>query len=397
MTNFLKNNIAPQLRYIEGASIERTPTMLVKPIEKLIQPIMEGIHFILRPQWTYNYGQIEVVNGYKTASEGLFVGHGLNLDEYNKVYVLSFPGFERSNILLHVNIAHEIGHCFQEEYVNLDQFVSKAELREELKESFGSKKGLSLLRPLSKIIGETNSFCKNAITEFLADLFSLRLFGPAAIFALHEVALLSKSMDQIRGEHPPWRTRLRLLLKELDWSKWCDALKKSLPKLGDFPEAGIIVDSVDERVSQLLELVKDTTDEDVISKSDATRIAYSHALKNIPKLRSLLERPGFSQFGPELCDQTLRLTQLLANKIPPNEYFTKDSFGIADLRCILNAGWFYRIAHVSEMSSGECEAHYQQFDLLNRLLLKAIELSSIHSEYVEWKEGELAGNEHSIQ
>ena len=64
-----------------------------------------------------------------------------NLPE--KLYIVSFPGLERSNVLLHVNFGHEIGHQIQDEFFSSEEpsyLVSiQREVEEELKNQYADE------------------------------------------------------------------------------------------------------------------------------------------------------------------------------------------------------------------------------------------------------------------
>ena len=50
IANMVKKYVAPHLRYIEGASVDRNPCSLVNPLQKLTQDIFPNTKLIVRPQ-----------------------------------------------------------------------------------------------------------------------------------------------------------------------------------------------------------------------------------------------------------------------------------------------------------------------------------------------------------
>ena len=73
------------------------------------------------------------------------------------------------------------------------------------------------------IILRSTDILKNWAREIFADFFAVRLFGPAALFSLCDLALfyyaetINKSFDK---DHPSLKQRIRLMLEELNrWSK----------------------------------------------------------------------------------------------------------------------------------------------------------------------------------
>ena len=128
----------------------------------------------------------------------------------------------------------------------------------------------------------------------MADLFSLKLFGPAAIFALHEIPILTGSFDDLPSPdefYPPWRMRLREVLSETNWAA-IEAIIKSIctkDVLGISRELkDMVLQHLSERMSLLLSVTSIQDDQDNINKAVYLGIAYKSVAEALPKVREFL-------------------------------------------------------------------------------------------------------------
>src|SRR5438067_3389797 len=63
----LTKTLGARLRYIEGASIERTPWSMVHAVQELAQGLLDKTTaLIIRPQWHYNYGGVDVIEEWRS-------------------------------------------------------------------------------------------------------------------------------------------------------------------------------------------------------------------------------------------------------------------------------------------------------------------------------------------
>ena len=84
--------------------------------------------------------------------------------------------------------------------------------------------------------------------------------------------------------------------------------------------------------------------------------------------------------------------------IPPNEIIDLDgTVRIADIPKILNAGWLYRLTRLSSMYADTTlkEQFFDELQNLNSLVLKAVEMSDLQSEYEDYKQRK-ASDEHLV-
>jgi hypothetical protein len=396
----LVKKVASHLRYIEGASVERTPWNFIVPLEKLAQQLLINTKMIVRPQWHYNYGVLEIIEQYSKEVEFL-----LSEEEQKEMfggfpdhfYILSFPGLERSNVLLHVNFGHEIGHPFAEEYLHQENPKYLLSIQSEVNEYISKTTTADLplftsdkADELAKIAKQVANIRRRALEEIICDLVSVKLFGPAAIFALHEVAVFSESFDTVsrRTLYPPWRTRLRLALEEVKWNDWQACLSGIST---DFPWGKSVELSIGEQIKLLQEIVKVDSDQRHIKEDVYTNIAYESAYKALPNIKEYLNNRLSSHafnISRDVCLDIFKCVERLVNHIPPNEIIGNDGKKITSLglRVILNAGWFYRLTYLTSMfERGGSERFFGELDILNRLILKATEMIDLQREYEKYK------------
>jgi hypothetical protein len=241
------------------------------------------------------------------------------------------------------------------------------------------------------------------LEEIISDYFSIYLFGPAALFALHEVAIFAESLDKVSDYpqyYPPWRLRLRLVLEELAWKRWRTWLNKVS---GDFRWSGDrikggeqVAQALNEKVLFLEQIAKETADQDYIESHPQIKIAYDTVKETIPAAKTFLRSKLKSQMfigNTTVCRTILRLVERLHYGIPPNELggTRRSSSNIADIRAIFNAGWFYRVAYLPSMYNlSSTKDYFQERQILNRLVLKAIEMGDLQREYERDKNARVA-------
>jgi hypothetical protein len=382
------------LRFIEGASTPRTPWSVVGPFEKLGGAVHPDAHFIIRPQWTYNYTIRELIQPYKD-----FLKKNVPKSKQSRVnklfsglpsrfYVVSFPGIERKNVLLHAVVGHEFGHPIAKKFFEGDDPKSFLfDIFNAVTKELSAKP--SEWAKTTQLAAEVR---QHALEEILCDLTQLRLFGPAAIFAMEEFAY-NFLLDKLYGWHPPWRYRLRITLDDLT-----DAhVDQLLSEVRDD-----VALKVKDRVQTLRKLVQKKDDRVIIDSKVFTRIGFRFAEKAIPKAKALLtkELGKYDLFQGEslgrLSGDVGTLVERLQSRIPPNEIQGdgKD-FYPADTPAILNAGWFYTIGYqdslfnektLTKAPATKLIGQFVQEDgAVKRLILRAIEYADLQKEWAEWQ------------
>jgi hypothetical protein len=390
---FLVDRIAPTLEFIESASSENTPASLVVPVEKIGEKVLAGSRFIVGRQWPYNYSEREPRAGLEENLEGLLSENERKELFKNlppKLFVISFPSFERDNALLHVNFAHEIAHPLEQQYLKTeDQPKILRELREGLRKEIeaGQPDPLQRAMAIGAAVGDAERKRKAALMEILSATISARVFRLSALFALHEVAAFSTSMDKISADlHPPWRSRLREVFTTLEQLGFVDP--KSFQLLGwpaELPEyvAGI-KSKVDDRLLQLHQMVEQTTDIAGLQKRPSDKQAYDSAKRAFQNVRKFAAEKVPAQYTPKLFSE--EVPDLLERRhadLPPNRIeLSLCNNRPVNLASILASGWLFKVGE--PVFGHDRPDDIERTQKLNRLVLKAIELSEIQTEYAGW-------------
>jgi hypothetical protein len=393
IANMVKKYIAPHLRYIEGASVDRNPCSLVNPLQKLTQDIFPNTKLIVRPQWKYNFAKVEIMNYYLKSTITIFSEDDKKLifNAAPKFFeIISFPGFEKTNILLHVNLGHELGHHLQEEYFKREGdnylFKIKDAVAKFTRNKSYEQKTININEKTKKVV----QIRKRFIEEIISDLFCLKLFGPATLFAFLEVATFDKNFDSFdeNSLHPPWRTRLRILMEAIEWQDYNESFKK-YTEFFDEEWAPKAIEVFENDMLFIDRIVKDRVDEKNIRDYNLTRIAYNSVNESLIDIKQFLdERIGdyLSYSIDELCKRILFSIQRLYHDIPPNEFEEDKAVYISDLKTIFNAGWLYKRTFLSSIfKAKKQDVFFDDLDKLNRLILKGIELSDINESFSQYK------------
>jgi hypothetical protein len=201
-------------------------------------------------------------------------------------------------------------------------------------------------------------------------------------------------LDKLYGGHPPWRYRLRVVLKDLT-DPDVDLLLSQV-------QDDLVITKVKERVQALRKLVENDHDRSVIENQPFSRIGFRFVEKAIPKAEAIVAKylGKHNLFDGEslkrLSSQVGKLVQRLHCRIPPNEFQGADNdFYPANLPGILNAGWFYRIGYQDSFfnqktptgapATDPVAVFIQADDAVNRVVLRAIEYADLQKEWGEWK------------
>jgi hypothetical protein len=387
---FLVDRVAPTLRFIEGASSENTPASLVVPVEKIGEEVLRGCRFMVRRQSRYNYSERELRGELQEALEGLLPETERNVlfkDLPSKLFAISFPSFERDNALLHVNFAHEIAHPLEQDYLDGQNQAAilqelKAEIENVTEENDPFRKRMEVTRRVTDAARKRQA----ALMEILSDTISAIVFGPSALFALYEVAILSTSMDRISADfHPPWRFRLREIFRILEEREFVDP---TTFKLRGWPE-GIpdcisgVKTEVDNWLVKLHGKVEDHSDMREIEKDPINKVAYDSAGRALPGIREFAAKSVPEHYTPSVFSEEVpELLKRLHSNLPPNriEYSLEKNQQVR-LASILSSGWLFKLGELEPVFSIDRDIYIQQVRTLNRLVLKAIQLSEIQEEY----------------
>ncbi len=398
--NSFLQELGAHLRYIDGALTEKQPWSIITAVEKFAEQIIPTTDVMLRPQWKYNYA---VVNA---DIQAYYRNNLVELKEYTTdedfeaifgelkghFYTISFPSMERKNIFLHCLVGHELGHIITNPYIS-DELVNKflasitPRITTILSEEYPLFKDVA--SNVQSQLDRSTNMLKRGLSEMLADHVGAKLFGPAFLFSLFEIAI-QNDFDHMPSDennyYPPWRYRLREVRDILS-----SGGQRFLP-LGKEHFQKLLVEEVNSRYRLIQEIVDQRSDIEMIQQDRIADLVYGYIqeyyrsiLNETSNLEALL---GNLVISPELLYSELRiLIDRLRAGIPPNAV----ELSLAQRRCatipeILNASWFFKIAYNESLFDDEDqseESTLRDRNILNRLTLKAVEFSNVQREYEE--------------
>ncbi len=390
------------VRYAASAETANTPWSIIGPLKRLFEPLIPECQLLVRPKWHWNYEVLRGITGYLThrvlACVEPRAGTEKELESLRseiatwgeQCAIISFPYFDRKNVLRHVLFAHEIGHLIVDRYVP-DYWEQKQQAIRE----FLTNKVLSQHHELGKPgshplllglqIDSANRCLRRGTEELLCDLCAVRVFGALAAFASYEVAVF-QGIDiapEQANFYPPWRLRLREMLDHCP-GDWLQSLK-----LDDDERARGVQQKVLEAWRRL--------DGSATLPSNYEALSGPLASLVYPYLRETV-LPGLVQHVFSFIDERIEAPVLdgkrligLLNRLnkdaPPSEVHERGS-GLLDqspasLREIFVTGWLH---HLSRGDEAMFVSDDETYDKCNRLLLKAIESAELQKDYAAWKQ-----------
>lgn len=389
----LNNTAAKVTRYIEvisGARTERNSWSIVSSFESLINQIARQSQLIIHPKWEYNYSFRELMMPLEElasaigeeAARNIFSGFNPHL------VVLTYPTIERRTVLHNAVLAHELGHFIDEVY-EISNYVKRQSIMEEhLIDSI-----IDTLHSKTTNTGDTTFVRKAVVTkstrlverwilEIVADVLGVSILGPAHIFAFEQVVVCRQTLDGVDERHayPPVRVRLDVMLEHLDRICSVEDWETFSSTYNVEPQ---VIQSVKERLNMLKQLssIERTPLQDPYCELGLRSVELALPFI-IEKVSELKEKPWY--FTDEQVGEAYSLVQLLDHRLPPSEFVSGDNLGEKHpgLRSIINAGWFYIVSRrtgESYFKKKPPEDVYDDFNIVNRLVEKAIEASQLWS------------------
>ena len=389
--------ITLHLRYVERARVTVTPWSIVQVAENLFRKVAgQDSHFIIRPNWAYNYSLIGDFWKFYRDSLSCWpwfplsqLKEHLKFDDQKTIYCISFPRIERNNCLLHANWGHEVGHILAARWVdsefNTAWSAAEPDIQNRIEEVIRKipppveplLKDLMIKDIVAKRTQTTMSVARRGFIELLCDLVGAHLFGPSVLASSMEYsALFTMDVSPLESEYyPPWRYRIRKIVE------FCK------PDLDGHAGTGYPSDAMLPfiewlKVGEQLASVK--KDEAILESNIVTAEAYKFiqsnwddaAKKIISMLQGELTNPYRLHQRHVIVD---KLIGRLKDGIPPNEAdILSDQPAL--LQDILCAAWAHKIYGITQDSNWGTNNEY---DLLYRLVLKACESSFIHADWIK--------------
>jgi hypothetical protein len=385
--------IAQLARFAEPvarSSLGYVPWGLVFPVETLCRQISPESRVIIYPCWEYNYTYYEamallkrIMNGIgDTSGEGIFRG-------YPRYFaILSFPAMEGLNILQNAAWGHEIGHHLNAVFGIADRVMEQpildaSDVSDAVAE-FRRASGQESL-PLESqdqvqvaVLETVMRLTRNWVTELVADVFSIQIFGPASLFAFSDIVPVLYPLDQPDPAHPPARFRISIMLKELKELGYEELF--AIPSTTETEEQ--IKMSVSAEIARLRTVSAQEPKRHIgpyyLPAMRALQTAVPFIVEEVDRLSSGRWACSAGTLGQDV----FKLVNRLINGVPPCEVDDDGSLmgRQTHLAAIVNAGWFYRIwrrPHLPPQNESKAISQSGQLDQLNDLILKAIELSDI--------------------
>jgi len=386
--------IVQHLRYVERSKTIQTPWSMIQATESFLKAQTgKNYHFIIRPQWSHNYGVVgDFVQYYRNVVKTCC---WIPLNEWeaeagcdgdSKIYCVSFPRLERMNCLLHALWGHEVGHVLASIWLeaNFDRVWTQESGDVRAAIGAASQPLSSFVDPLfqsqylTEIVAskfeQARTVARQGLEELLCDAVGIHLLGPAALAAFIEYSV-GLGMDESPLEfdyYPPWRYRLRLM---------SDACHKDLNDDTEHSYSGTVLVPLIAWLRNVRQLTADVTDKDMLQQDKVTSEAYRVVEKYWDQARTavLNDLPDHSK-QPYLLsmrsDTVQKLVERLQNKIPPNEVGHNRPASLED---ILNAGWAYKAIMLKQ---GEW-TNIDEWETTLRLLLKGIETGFVQQRFAK--------------
>ncbi len=347
---------------VEFSRTIRNPVSVSLPIESFAKELVPDAFVLVYPNYTCNYSYLDILSEKYLRSQyySQFFPPKL-FKKYPKHFVLlGFPDLLRNNILCHATIGHELGHLIAQHY----NICSK--VREKISQDDYLDISLEQLETF--------------LEEYVADIISIDLFGPAAFFALAEFGGSMRRFEEPSATHPPLYLRFKNMLSAMkDYNHWQFFVEERS-------------NGVENEIAKKMRCALETWEKAVKTGYEMLESSPSGCVFNIlsPALkeaRRLVKQKIDKRFQLELPDKMLEYTEsLIKNGIPPSGdlNLTKNSCERVQLGVILNAAWLFKVWQFEikkELRSRPQAIKYaRKFEDLSRLTQKAIE----QSETIKW-------------
>lgn len=388
------------LRYADGAQTSKVPWSLVIPLRKFCRRLVPDAAIILRPQWRWNYTILLDDLHYCLRQMVDTLLPTPVLDEVfcqlrGALHSIAFPFIDKNSVLLHAGVGHEVGHLLIGRYLAEEPDVLPPDLRAKVEaavdEDIKSGRVIALKRSneVAVRMQEVADYRRRAVEEIGADIVGVRMMGPAALFCARIVASgrdLNKAPQNSPEKYPPWRMRLDALLDELRRLGLCDTDEIESEAA---PESVKTACAYHRCLDDIEQLVQEPPAGQRTGWDLPARLGYEWFDRTLPRIRAYVENECDGKSAAQERMSFLRKCMYLADvrlaaELPPNVVSDDpEDQPAASLEEVVNAAWLYRIRHMTPPSDA-CEglvAFRDEYQKLNRLSLRAIELANLQEEY----------------
>jgi hypothetical protein len=376
------------LAFLEGAHSTVVPGSLIQPIESLVRSIFPSANILLRVQWTYNYQVFDIAGWLNSLCKSLIGEERVTdlLKPLDNFFVVSVPTIERSNILLHTILGHELGHRIASQFIENEQ----EQLMQDVELQVGDlswwestiDSDQQRFRVRQYVMEEMIVARKRALEELISDIVGQQLFGLSALLATSSFAK-SDTLDALPESdgdyYPPWRYRLRCLYRRLDEGGEISAVTNLTG-----PDATTKVRGATVReLESIKQLVDEETDLAVIESDAIVARAYRDLGDVLERARSFAqERVGDARFSvDQFSGEISPLIERLALGVPPDSLGTQRP----DFRSAIAAGWLYHLARICVPFVPGTAWSDEHDDILARLVAKGMESIQLQTDFSHWR------------
>ena len=421
--------LCSQTEYINNSSMDLVPWSLIDSVQNKIRSIFpeKKIDLFLCAQWENNFSIalknmrefyedefqdiLEVLDP-KFIKKALDAFDDKPFDN-KELYLLQVPVTERMNPLRLSLIGHEIGHI-----------VAEKILTEDFKRPF-----LDNLADILLEYDEDGQFYSDnyniviylwerALEEYLADYFSVKIWGIASAFSIYSFAIennfnepVEPIKENIYHGYPSWSRRLKVVKTALERMDLLNIevdrfYNKRFPKEKLMDIEPILIkwfESLDRKsgekkkmLNNYLKEISSMTEDIEFSHHGSidpeVQIAYSQIKKAFFEAIDIIDEKYQEHFydSETLYKQVPWLLMLLESGITPNEYYVNDNLMNPDdkierepasLASILNAMCIWYIMSDGFTKCSTSEKNEEKLITSMQLTLRAIETSHLQKKY----------------
>jgi hypothetical protein len=379
--------------FLDDSEVKKVPWSIIPSLEELFTKIKPDTQFVISPLWETNYkiyntNIIEHLDTQLLGIKGLLFDDDQDFEtkrrdfflEYKKgVYFVFYPRTERLSVLHFPLLGHEIGHIFSTEWLN-NKFVdtlNKYDINKKIKIYIENALPPDLIGDLFKPqyiqrqIVEILALYKQIVSEILADIVGVYIFGHSALLSCYIFALkydLDDFMAVPKG-YLSWRFRLYFIFKALD-----------LMKAGQFP---LKYSNTNELINEIRKIVNTIDIKNYnYEKTKHKYIQYIVEVldeefdKICMEIETFLGGQQYLNIYSNVYQD--EVVERLKNNITPNCKLIDNLIEKPiDLRNIVCGTWLF----LSDLDPNRYEEYYERCHSVNLLSLKAIELSYYQKQF----------------
>lgn len=344
--------IYPYILFIENSRSTITPPGISIAVENFAHELVNSdFTCLVCPSYLCNYFYLDLF------SEELFKSpkYSFPKEIFEKFppyfFILAFPSIAKNDILTHCILGHELGHFIARAHNILDRALSK---------------GLTLEKDLPLSLRDL----KRYFEEYVADIASVYLFGPAMLFAFVEFGTSVSDFVESSATHPPLFLRLKNALETLNEYKYLDIFADSTHPIAK--ETKKVLDGIRDLVAQYEQCVDKKSKDVFLCLEKPLRLARN-LIKNIN--------------APLVLDEEIfeSVERLVKKGVPPSSKLSHGELKPVELGNILIMGWLYKIAFMHR-NKLKTDQYTRRLADLSRLIGKAVEQSEMLHLYQKRRE-----------